>query len=175
MSTTITFIGWGSSTRAWNTSTWNTSPAFDLTATGGVGQAVQEGDAVVPVTGLAGTGAVGDTFTTNMGVSGTTSIGAISTTRGDKAFVTGVSGTSAVGDTFTTNVGFSVTASVSSATAETIGNANIFVTGIFCTGVIGTLKNEPWGQIIPDQNPYFSNIVPSQTPSWANIESGRAA
>jgi hypothetical protein len=174
-STTVTFIGWNSSTRAWNTLNWNESPAFDLTATGSVGQAVQEGDAVVSVTGVAGTGAVGDTFTTNMGVSGTTSIGAISTTRGDKAFVTGIAGTGAVGETFTTNMGVSATASVSSATAGAVGNANIFVTGISCTGIIGTLKNEPWGQIIPDQNPNFLNITPSQDPSWANIESGRAA
>ena len=175
MSTTVTFIGWGSSTRAWNTSTWNTSPAFTMTATGAVGQAVQEGDAVIAVTGLAGTGAVGNTFSTNVGLSSTSSIGAVSITRGDKAFVTGVSGTSAVGNVFSTIVGFSVTASVNAATAETVGKANIFVTGISCTGVIGTLKNEPWGQIIPDQNPRFSNIVPSQTPSWVNIESGRAA
>ena len=174
-SATVTFIGWNSSTRAWNTLNWNESPAFDLTATGGVGQSVQEGDAVVSVTGVAGTGAVGDTFTTNMGVSGTTSIGAISTTRGDKAFVTGIAGTGAVGETFTTNMGVSATASVSSATAGAVGNANIFVTGISCTGIIGTLKNEPWGQIIPDQNPNFLNITPSQDPSWANIESGRAA
>ena len=175
MSTTVTFIGWGSSTRAWNTSTWNTSPAFTLTATGAVGQAVQEGDAVVSVTGVAGTSALGNIFSTNVGLSSTSSIGAISTTRGDKAFVTGVAGTSAVGNVFSTIVGFSATASVNAATAETVGKANISVTGIFCTGVIGTLKNEPWGQIIPDQNPRFSNIAPSQNPSWVNIESGRAA
>ena len=175
MSTKVAFIGWNSATRAWNTSTWNTSPAFTLTATGAVGQAVQEGDAVVSVTGLAGTSALGNIFSTNVGLSSTSSIGAISTTRGDKAFVTGVAGTSAVGNVFSTIVGFSVTASVNSATAETVGKANIYVTGIFCTGVIGTLKNEPWGQIIPDQNPHFSNIAPSQNPSWVNIESGRAA
>ena len=168
MSTKVAFIGWNSATRAWNTSTWNTSPAFALTATGAVGQAVQEGDAVVSVTGVAGTGAIGDTFTTNMGVSGTTSIGTISTTRGDSAFVTGVAGTSAVGDTFTTNVMVAMTASVNSATAETTGNANVTVTGLSATGEIGELQ-QPWGLIIPSQTSNFTGITPSQTPSWADI------
>jgi len=174
MSNKVAFIGWNSSTRAWNTSTWNTSPAFALTATGAVGQAVLEGDAIVSVTGVAGTGAIGDTFTTNMGVSGTTSIGAVSITRADNASVTGVAGTGAVGDTFSTNVGFSVTASVNSASTAITGNANVTVTGLSCTAVIGELE-QPWGLIIPDQNSNFSNIAPSQNPSWVNIEGRRAA
>jgi len=175
MSTKVAFIGWNSATRAWNTSTWNTSPAFTLTATGAVGQAVQEGDAVVSVTGLAGTSALGNIFSTNVGLSSTSSIGAISTTRGDKAFVTGLAGTSALGNIFSTYVGISATASVNGATAVTVGKANIFVTGVTCTAVVGNLANPPWGQIIPDQNPRFLNIAPSQDPSWANIENGFAA
>ena len=157
MSSTVAFVGWNSSTRAWNTSTWNTTPAFALTATGSVGQVVQEGDAVVSVTGVAGTGAVGDTFTTNMGVSGTTSIGAISTTRGDNAFVTGVVGTATLGSFFTTNTMVAMTASVNSASTATVGTANVYVTGLSATGEIGILQ-QPWGQIIP-----------SQTPSWTEI------
>jgi len=168
MSSTVAFVGWNSSTRAWNTSTWNTSPDFALTATGSVGQAVQEGDAVVSVTGVSGTGAVGDTFTTNMGVSATTSIGAISTTRGDNAFVTGVVGTSALGSFFTTNTMVAMTASVNSASTATVGTANVYVTGLSATGEIGILQ-QPWGQIIPALTPNFSGITPSQSPSWTNI------
>jgi len=171
MSTTVTFIGWGSSTRAWNTSTWNTSPAFTMTATGAVGQAVQEGDAVVSVTGLAGTTALGNIFSTNVGLSSTSSIGAISTTRGDKAFVTGLAGTSAVGNVFSTIVGFSVTASVNGATAGAVGEANVFVTGLSATGLVTSIEEFPivWGQIIPSQNSNFSAISPSQTPSWIDV------
>ena len=171
MSTTVTFIGWGSSTRAWNTSTWNTSPTFDLTATGAVGQAVQEGDAIVALTGLAGTSAVGNVFSTNVGVSSTASIGTISTTRGDKAFVTGLLGTSAVGNVFSTIVGFSVTASVNSATAETTGTANIEVTGVSATASVSSIEEFPvvWGQVLPSQTPNFSAISPSQTPSWIDV------
>ena len=177
MSTKVAFIGWNSSTRAWNTSTWNTSPAFTLTATGAIGQAVQEGDAVVSVTGLAGTSALGNIFSTNVGLGSTSSIGAISTTRGDNAFVTGVAGTTALGGFFTTNTMTDVkmTASVNSATAVTVSNANISVVGVTCTAVVGNLASPPWGQIIPDQNPNFLNIAPSQNPSWANIENGRVA
>ena len=177
MSTKVAFIGWNSATRAWNTSTWNTSPAFTLTATGAIGQAVQEGDAVVSVTGVAGTSALGNIFSTNVGLSSTSSIGAISTTRGDNAFVTGVAGTTALGGFFTTNTMTDVkmTASVNSATAGAVGKANVFVTSVTCTAVVGNLANPPWGQIIPDQNPRFLNIAPSQDPSWANIENGLAA
>jgi len=168
MSTKVAFIGWNSATRAWNTSTWNTSPAFALTATGAVGQAVQEGDAVVSVTGLAGTTALGNIFSTNVGLSSTSSIGAISTTRGDKAFVTGIAGTSAVGNVFSTIVGFSVTASVNSATAGAVGKANVSVTGVSCSALVGEIE-QPWGLIIPSQVSNFTGVTPSQTPSWTDV------
>ena len=173
-SVTVTFIGWNSSTRAWNTSTWNTSPTFDVTATGSVGQAVQEGDAIVSVTGVAGTGAVGDTFTTNMGVSGATSIGTVSITRGDNASVTGVAGTGAVGSTTVTSesnlsvTGVAGTASVNSASAVTVGNANVPVTGVSCSALVGKLE-QPWGLIIPSQASNFTGITPTQSPSWADV------
>ena len=157
MSTSVGFIGWNSAQRAWNTSTWNTSPAFALTATASVNSTAVgvTGDANVSVTGVAGTSA----------------IGTISTTRGDKAFVTGVAGTSAVGNVFTTIVGFSVTAFVNSATVDSSGEANIEVTGVSATGLVTAITDFPvvWGQVLPSQTPNFSAISPSQTPSWIDV------
>jgi len=193
MSTTVAFTGWNGAQRAWDTSTWNTSPAFSLTATGSVGLIsttrhdkafvtgitatgsvgliAQEGDAIVGPTGVAGTSAIGDVFSTNVGFGSTASIGTISTTRGDKAFVTGIAGTSALGSFFTTNTMVTMTASVNSATAETVGTANVEVTGVSGTGLVTAITDFPvvWGQIIPSQTPNFSAISPSQDPSWTDV------
>ena len=179
MSTSVGFIGWNSAQRAWNTSTWNTSPAFALTATASVNSTAVgvTGDANVSVTGVAGTSAVGSVTVVGLanvsvtGVAGTSAIGTISTTRGDKAFVTGVAGTSAVGNVFTTIVGFSVTASVNSATVDSSGEANIEVTGVSATGLVTAITDFPvvWGQVLPSQTPNFSAISPSQTPSWIDV------
>lgn len=171
MSTSVGFIGWNSAQRAWNTSAWNTSPAFALTATGAVGLAAPEGDAIIGPTGVAGTSAVGDLFTTNVGVTSTGAVGSATVTGIANVSVTGVAGTSALGNLFTTNMGFGATASVNSATVSSIGVANVYVTGVSATGVIAPLIDFPvvWGQIIPSQTSNFSAISPSQDPSWTDI------
>ena len=167
-SVTVTFIGWNSSTRAWNTSTWNTSPTFDVTATGSVGSATITGDANVSVTGVAGTSALGNLFTTNMGVTSTGAVGSATITGNANVTVTGVVGTTTLGSFFTTNTMVTMTASVNSASTAITGNANVTVTGVSATGEIGELE-QPWGLIIPSQTSNFTGVTPSQTPSWADI------
>ena len=171
MSTSVAFTGWNSVQSAWNTSTWNTSLAFSLTATGAVGSATITGDANVSVTGVAGTSALGNLFTTNMGVTSTGAVGSATITGDANVSVTGVAGTSALGSYFTTNDMVTMTASVNSATAVTIGNANVSVTGVSATGLITAVEEFPivWGQIIPSQTSDFSAISPSQTPSWIDV------
>jgi len=155
------FQGWNSSLQGWNTGTWNTNVAYNVTATASVNSAAPniEGDAFGQAGAVVGTGAVGSV----------TVVGKANVS------VTGVAGTSALGSFFTTNTMVTMTASVNSATTVTIGNANVAVTGVSASGIVGTLTNPPWGQIVPDQNPNFLNIVPSQNPAWANIENGRVA
>ena len=167
-SVTVAFIGWNSVTRAWNTSTWNTSPTFDVTATGGVGSATITGDANVSVTGVAGTSALGNLFTTNMGVTSTGAVGSATITGNANVSVTGVAGTTTLGSFFTTNTMVTMTASVNSASTAVTGNANVTVTGVSATGEIGILQ-QPWGLIIPSQTPNFSGITPTQSPSWADV------
>ena len=192
----VAFQGWNSSNRAWNTSTWNGDVAYSVTATGSVGSATSTVSIDVSVTGVAGTSALGNIFSTNVGVSATGGVGsttvvglanvsvtgvagtasvdssAVGITGAANVSVTGVAGTTAVGNTFETNVGISATASINSATAETSGTANIEVTGVSATGEVGAGTGEvfpTWGQIIPSQTSNFSAISPSQTPSWENI------
>ena len=155
------FQGWNSSLQGWNTGTWNTNVAYNVTATASVNsQAVNiAGDAFGFIGSVVGTGAVGAVTVVGIG----------------NVSVTGLAGTSALGSFFTTNTMVTMTASVNSTAVTTIGSANVAVTGISASGVIGSLTNPPWGQIVPDQNPNFLNIVPSQNPSWANIENGRVA
>jgi len=95
MSTSVAFTGWNSVQSAWNTSTWNTSLPFSLTATGAVGSATITGDANVSVTGVAGTSALGNYFTTNDMVTMTASVNsATAVTIGNaNVSVTGVSAT----------------------------------------------------------------------------------
>jgi len=174
MSTKVAFTGWNSVQSGWNTSTWNTSLPFSLTATGSVGLAAPEGDAIVGLTGVAGTSALGNIFSTNVGINATGAVGSATITGKANVSVTGVAGTTALGSFFTTNTMVTMTASVNSASTAITGNANVTVTGLSCTAVIGKLE-QPWGQIIPDQNSRFLNIAPSQDPSWANIENGLAA
>ena len=171
MSTSVAFTGWNSVQSSWNSSTWNTSLAFSLTATGSVGLAAPEGDAIVGLTGVAGTSALGNLFTTNMGVTSTGAVGSATITGDANVSVTGVAGTSALGSYFTTNDMVTMTASVNSATAVTIGNANVSVTGVSATGLITAVEEFPivWGQIIPSQTSRFSAISPSQTPSWTDV------
>jgi len=146
------FQGWNSSLQGWNTGTWNTNVAYDVTATGSVGASTVSGEANVSVTGVAGTGAVG----------------AVTITGLANVSVTGVSGTVVLGSFFTTNTMVAMTASVNSASTATTGNANITVTGFSVTASIGELQ-QPWGLIIPSQTPNFLGVTPSQTPSWADI------
>tara|TARA_R100001377_G_scaffold21712_1_gene11510 strand:+ start:326 stop:826 length:501 start_codon:yes stop_codon:yes gene_type:complete len=165
MSSTVGFIGWNGAQRAWNTSTWNTSPAFALTATASVGLIAQEGDAIVGPTGVAGTSAVGNVFSTNVGFGSTASIGAISTTRGDKAFVTGIAGTSAVGSTTvtgTSNISVTGIAGTSAIGAiSTTRGDRVFVTGFSASCLVAPVEDFPmmWGQIIPNQTPSWGNVV----------------
>jgi len=146
------FQGWNSSLQGWNTGTWNTNVAYDVTATGSVGASTVSGEANVSVTGVAGTGAVG----------------AVTITGLANVSVTGVSGTVVLGSFFTTNTMVAMTASVNSASTATTGNANVTVTGLSATASIGELQ-QPWGLIIPSQTPNFLGVTPSQTPSWADI------
>jgi len=100
MSTKVAFTGWNSIQSGWNTSTWDTSLPFSLTATGSVGLAAPEGDALVAVTGVAGTAALGNIFSTNVGISATASVNGATTATVGKAnvTVTGVNCTAVVGN-----------------------------------------------------------------------------
>ena len=170
MSTTVAFTGWNSVQSGWNTSTWDTSLPFSLTATGSVGLAAPEGDAIVGVTGVAGTAALGNIFSTNVGISATGAVGSATIKGKANVSVTGVAGTAALGSYFTTNTMTDVkmTASVNAASTATVGNANVPVTGVSCTAVVGKLE-QPWGLIITPQGSNFTGVTPSQTPSWADI------
>ena len=168
MSTTVAFTGWNSIQSGWNTSTWDTSLPFSLTATGSVGLAAPEGDARVGVTGVAGTAALGNIFSTNVGISATGAVGSATIKGKANVSVTGVAGTATLGSYFTTNTMVAMTASVNSASTAITGNANVTVTGLSATGEIGELQ-QPWGLIIPSQTSNFTGITPSQTPSWADI------
>jgi len=173
MSTTVAFTGWNSIQSGWNTSTWDTSLPFSLTATGSVGLAALEGDGIVAVTGVAGTAALGNIFSTNIGISATGAVGSATIIGKANVSVTGVAGTTALGGFFTTNTMTDVKmiASVNGATAVTVGNANVPVTGVSATGLVTSIEEFPivWGQIIPSQNSNFSAISPSQTPSWIDV------
>ena len=191
----VAFQGWNSSNRAWNTSTWNGDVAYTVTATGQIGSAASVVNVGVAPTGVVGTSALGNIFSTNTGVAGTGSVGS-STITGDanvtvtgvsgtasvnssavgiiansNLSVTGVAGTSALGNIFSTNVGVSATASVNSATVDSSGAANIEVTGVSATGLVTAITDFPvvWGQIIPSQTSNFSAISPSQDPSWTDV------
>ena len=170
MSTTVAFTGWNSVQSGWNTSTWDTSLPFSLTATGSVGLAAPEGDAIVGVTGVAGTATLGSYFTTNVGISATGAVGSATIKGKANVSVTGVAGTAALGSYFTTNTMTDVkmTASVNAASTAVVGKANVSVTGVSCTAVVGKLE-QPWGLIIPSQVSNFTGVTPSQTPSWADI------
>jgi len=155
MTTTVAFNkSWNSPLTAWNTDTWNGGGAFP-SATGSINSVSitisQE------VTGVAATSAIGNTFETNVGVSGTGSvgsstitgfanvsvtglsgtgaIGSTSITADSSISVTGIAGTSAVGNTFETNVGVNATGSVGSSTVES--DANVSVTGLSGTTALG--------------------------------------
>ena len=191
----VAFQGWNSSNRAWNTSTWNGDVAYTVTATGQIGSAASIVNQGVAPTGVSGTSALGNIFSTNTAVTATGSVGS-STITGDanvtvtgvagtasvdssaveiiansNLSVTGVAGTSALGNIFSTNVGVSATASVNSATVDSSGEANIEVTGVSATGLVTAITDFPvvWGQIIPSQTPRFSAISPSQDPSWTDV------
>ena len=98
-SVTVAFTGWNSVQSSWNTSTWNTSLPFSLTATGAVGSTTITGNANVSVTGVAGTTTLGSFFTTNTMVTMTASVNSASTavTGNANVTVTGVSATGEIG------------------------------------------------------------------------------
>ena len=168
MSTTVAFTGWNSVQSGWNTSTWDTSLPFSLTATGSVGLAAPEGDAIVGGTGVAGTAALGNIFSTNVGISATGAVGSATIKGKANVSVTGVAGTAALGSYFTTNTMVTMTASVNAASTAVVGKANVSVTGVSCAAVVGKLE-QPWGLIITPQGSNFTGVTPSQTPSWADI------
>ena len=168
MSTKVAFTGWNSIQSGWNTSTWDTSLPFSLTATGSVGLAAPEGDALVAVTGVAGTAALGNIFSTNVGISATGAVGSATIKGKANVSVTGVAGTATLGSYFTTSTMVSMTASVNAASTAVVGKANVSVTGVSCAAVVGKLE-QPWGLIITPQGSNFTGVTPSQTPSWADI------
>ena len=98
------FQGWNSSLQGWNTGTWNTNVAYNVTATASVNsQAVNiAGDAFGFIGSVVGTGAVG----------------AVTVVGEANVSVTGVAGTSALGSFFTTNTMVTMTASVNSTATQ---------------------------------------------------------
>ena len=58
-----TYIGWNSSGQSWNGGSWNVDQAI-AGATASVGSVTFEGDVVVSLTGIAGTGGVGSVTAT---------------------------------------------------------------------------------------------------------------
>jgi len=147
------FQGWNSSIQGWNTGTWNTNVAYSITATGSVGASTVSSEGNVTVTGPS---------------AATASVGAVTVTGFANVSVTGVAGTSALGSYFTTNTMVAMTGSVSAATAGTVGNANVPVTGVSCSAFVGEIE-QPWGLIIPSQVSNFTGVTPSQNPSWADV------
>jgi hypothetical protein len=142
---TAAFKGWNSSTQGWNTGAWNADVAI-TSATGGVGAVTAEGEGDIAVSGVAATGSVGAATaaaTANLavtGVAGTGGVGSVLVSFIGGASVTGVAGTGSVGST------------------SASGPANVFVTGVSGTGEIGSLQ-QPWGQIIPSQTPFWNTIA----------------
>ena len=92
------FQGWNSSLQGWNTGTWNTNVAYTVTATGQIGSAASVVNIGVAPTGVSGTSALGDIFTTNVGLSSTASVNSATVdSRGEaNIFVAGVSATGLV-------------------------------------------------------------------------------
>ena len=141
---TVLYKGW--SRQGWNTGGWNAGIVIPF-ATGAVGATTVDGEGDIAVSGLAATGAVGATTaaatsTINLtGLAATGGVGAAVVKLPDvNLSVTGVSGTSAVGST------------------NANGPANVSVTGVSGTGEIGLLQ-QPWGRIIPSQNPFWTTIA----------------
>tara|TARA_R110001606_G_scaffold100736_2_gene221352 strand:- start:826 stop:1443 length:618 start_codon:yes stop_codon:yes gene_type:complete len=187
----VALHGWNSSTRGWNESAWNSEVALPG-ATGAINSATITGFANVSVTGVVGTSAISDVFTTNVGVSATSalgdvfttnmavtstgSVGAATITGFANVSVTGVSATGVLSDVFTTNMGFSATSGLGNlfttnmgfgATAS-VNSATVDSSGeanIEVTGVFAT------GLVssVTDFPIVWGQIIPSQTPNFSAI------
>ena len=114
-----------------------------------------EADAIVSVTGLEATGAVGSVTTVNTA----------------KVYPTGLQATSAVGDVVTKAnadvavTGLQTTTSVGSVVAT--GSSNVYPSGLSATTGVGSVL--VWGQIIPNPGTTWSDIEPNPATIWTDI------
>ena len=114
-----------------------------------------EADAIVSVTGLGATGAVGSVTTVNTA----------------KVYPTGLQATSAVGDVVTKAnadvavTGLQTTTSVGSVVAT--GSSNVYPSGLSATTGVGSVL--VWGQIIPNPGTTWSDIEPNPATVWTDI------
>ena len=114
-----------------------------------------EADAIVSVTGLGATGAVGSVTTVNTA----------------KVYPTGLQATSAVGDVVTKAnadvavTGLQTTTSVGSVVAT--GSSNVYPSGLSATTGVGSVL--VWGQIIPNPGTTWSDIEPNPATIWTDI------
>jgi len=137
-------VGW--SREGWNTGAWNTGIVIP-SATGAVGATSTSGEGDIAVSGVAGTG----------------SVGAATASATSTIALTGLAATGGVGAALVRlpNVSLSVTGLAATAavgSTSTVGPANVSVTGVSGTGEIGSLQ-QPWGQIIPSQTPFWNTIA----------------
>jgi len=114
-----------------------------------------EADAIVSVTGLEATGAVGSVTTVNTAT----------------VYPTGLQATSAVGDVVTKAnadvavTGLQTTTSVGSVVAT--GSSNVYPSGLSATTGVGSVL--VWGQIIPNPGTTWSDIEPNPATIWTDI------
>ena len=120
-----------------------------LAATGSVGSVTVNADANVSVTGVAGTGQVGsitidgDAIVAVTGLAGTSGVGAVTVTQGAGINV-------AVG---------SVSAQGQVGVVTAIGNISVLVTGVAATGATSGASVVAWNEIIPNQDPNWTEIA----------------
>ena len=89
----VPLLGWNSTTRGWNEGAWNTEVGFPSATASIDSVSIVIGQ---NVTGVAATSAIGNTFETNVGVSGTGSVGSSTISGFANVSVTGVSGTTSL-------------------------------------------------------------------------------
>ena len=120
-----------------------------VAATGSVGSVTVNADANVSVTGVAGTGQVGsitidgDAIVAVTGLAGTSGVGAVTVTEGAGINV-------AVG---------SVSAQGQVGVVTAIGNISVLLTGVAATGATSGASVVAWNEIIPNQDPNWTEIA----------------
>ena len=120
-----------------------------VAATGSVGSVTVNADANVSVTGVAGTGQNGsitidgDATVAVTGLAGTGGVGAVTVTQGAGINV-------AVG---------SVSAQGQVGVVTAIGNISVLVTGVAATGATSGASIVAWNEIVPNQDPNWTEIA----------------